>query len=96
MACVEIYHISNARTTTINSPVMPIKRCSIAMDGSSHNPGLREGHSAYPSSIFKRALGLLSLGLPLKLTSCTPPQASPPRPDSHFIISAQARSLTAL
>ena len=50
----------------------------------------------HPNSVFTQAFGVLSFGLPLKLTNLTPPQLSPPRPLSHFSTSPHARSFTAL
>lgn len=57
---------------------------------------MNKGQKTNPRSMFSRALGLLSFGRPLKLTSFIPPQTSPPRPASQFKISRHARSLTAL
>lgn len=101
LASVEVDDVARARPAAVDDPVVPVERRCVPTDSGAESvqgrtQSKRQRKLADPQNTLHRALTDLSPGRPLKLTSRTPPQRSPPAPSSQPRMCAHARSLTAL
>jgi hypothetical protein len=90
---VEIDNISDICSASVNEPVMSVKWRSVSIR---QHVFFGTSGKTHPNAVMIQAFGVLSFGLPTKLTSLGPPHLSAPRPASHIKTCSQAFSLTAL